>query len=59
MYNTHKWKFLESIDAKIGHFSESSTKEHKYSENAEMLGVLETVIVRILTSKWFYFLWDI
>lgn len=55
----HKWKFLESRDAQIGHFSDASTKEHKYSEIrcfemlgvVEMLGVLETLIGRILISK--------
>lgn len=47
--HAHKWKFLESRDAQVGPFSDCSTKEHKYSENAEMLGVLGTVIGRILT----------
>lgn len=40
----------------MGHFSDSSSNEHKYFKNAEMFGVFKTIIGRLVISKkWFYY----
>lgn len=50
----HKKEFLKFTDTQIGYFSDSITKEQKYSEIVVMFGILEIIIRRIIISKWFY-----